>query len=617
MVRKLCGLLRCKIWLTKLISLAIIIVFLLSGLSLSSREASASPSATKKVLILSPFNADFPFYVKFVQGIKQRIAENNTADFYYFQESLGLWGFSLEDSFFEQLATVLRQKYANNRPDIIIVYSEPATRFFVQYGSAIFGDTPAILVSFTYEQEASNYHGLPEKHTLLAPFVPIENTAQLILDLKPATKKIYVVFGSSDIEQKIYEYEKPRIEAFKNRVEINFLNQLAFQDMLEYISEINGDAAVLFWYFQKDVIGNTYVPAEVMQAICAVSSVPVFGSMESFLGTGALGGYMLNATYVAQQVADKALNTLQGTKGGNKVERVDLGSYIFDWRALKRWNIDERRLPSGSIIQYRPTSFWYLYKWYIIGGLLLILLQSTLITLLLINRRKRKRAERELERLDLLHLIGEMAAGISHEVRNPLTTVRGYLQLLSRKHRYSSDLETVKLMVDELDRANYIISEYLSLAKNKAIEPKKNCVNSIVQSLLPILKAEATLRGQSVVLCAGNVPDVVCDEKEVRQVILNLVKNGLEAMGEKGVITIKTSTDKNSVILSVNDIGPGIPKEIRAKIGIPFFTTKGQGTGLGLSVCFAIAERHGGRIMFESNDAGTTFYLILPIQKEV
>ncbi|MDR3591993.1 MAG: PAS domain S-box protein [Negativicutes bacterium] len=220
---------------------------------------------------------------------------------------------------------------------------------------------------------------------------------------------------------------------------------------------------------------------------------------------------------------------------------------------------------------------------------------------------ERKRVEKEVARIDRLNLIGAMAAGIGHEIRNPLTTVRGFLQMLTSKEECLPHKEYFELMVHELDRANSIISEFLSLAKNKAVDLRSGSLNTVVNMILPLLEAGAILYDKSVRMDLGEIPDIQLDEKEIRQLVLNLVRNGLDAMPPGGVLTVRTHATDSDVILSVQDQGKGIAPDVAEKIGTPFFTTKEYGVGLGLAVCYSIASRHNATIIFDSGPTGTTF----------
>lgn len=216
--------------------------------------------------------------------------------------------------------------------------------------------------------------------------------------------------------------------------------------------------------------------------------------------------------------------------------------------------------------------------------------------------------EKEMARLDRLHLIGEMAAGIAHEIRNPMTTVRGFLQL-AQKTKDGTSFEFVDLMLAELDRANVIITEFLTLAKNKTNEMTKQHLAEALKSLLPLIEAEAVLSGKNVYIELSECPEIYLDGKEIRQLFLNLALNGLEAMSTGKTLTVKTYAKDEEVVLEVTDEGPGIQEELLEKIWTPFFTTKEKGTGLGLAVCYSVANRHHARIDVESSNQGTSFYV--------
>jgi len=221
---------------------------------------------------------------------------------------------------------------------------------------------------------------------------------------------------------------------------------------------------------------------------------------------------------------------------------------------------------------------------------------------------ERKQMAKEMARLERLNLVGEMAIGIGHEIRNPMTTVKGFLQILMTRNEYFKDRDYFELMVSELDRANSIITEFLSLARDKAVSLRPQNLNHIIQALSPLISADGMVSDQSIEFELWDIPDLNLDEKEIRQLILNLVRNGFEAMPTGGKLIIKTFQDSDEVILAVKDGGRGIAPEILEKIGTPFFTTKDTGTGLGLAVCYSIAARNNARIEIETGPEGTTFY---------
>jgi len=217
------------------------------------------------------------------------------------------------------------------------------------------------------------------------------------------------------------------------------------------------------------------------------------------------------------------------------------------------------------------------------------------------------KTEKEMARLDRLNLVGEMAASIGHEIRNPMTAVRGFLQMLNSKEECVKYKTYFSIMIDELDRANSIISEFLSLSRNKPVELKQQSLNAIIRALLPLFEASAINSKIEIELDLGNIPDLMVNGKDIRQLIHNLVRNGLEAMPPGKKLTIRTYCAGEYVVLSIKDQGEGIEPGLIEKVGTPFFTTKDNGTGLGLAVCYGIANRHNAEICFETGPGGTTF----------
>ncbi|RST72027.1 GAF domain-containing protein [Siminovitchia acidinfaciens] len=226
---------------------------------------------------------------------------------------------------------------------------------------------------------------------------------------------------------------------------------------------------------------------------------------------------------------------------------------------------------------------------------------------------EKKKYEKELKRLSSLDLIGQMAAGISHEVRNPMTTVRGFLQLLLMENGYEKHRHYFEVMIEELDRVNSIITEFLSMGNTKTSDLQMLDLNTIIFDMAPLMEIDAVTQNKSIEVVTEDVPKLLLNHNEVRQLLINMYRNGLEAMDEGESLTIRTYTEADDVVLAVQDRGKGIRPEIMEKLGTPFFTTKDNGTGLGLGVCYAIAARHNAEIEIETGAEGTTFYIIFKI----
>jgi signal transduction histidine kinase len=163
-------------------------------------------------------------------------------------------------------------------------------------------------------------------------------------------------------------------------------------------------------------------------------------------------------------------------------------------------------------------------------------------------------------------------------------------------------------MIDEIDRANKIITEFLSLAKNRAMNFSEKNLNDIIRDIYPLIQADALRNNSDIKISLGDISPLFLDQDSIHQLILNMVRNGLDAMPTGGLIHIITTQNEQKVVLSIKDHGLGIPKEDLDKLGTPFFTTKDHGTGLGLAVCYRIVHRHAATLSINSElGEGTVF----------
>ena len=212
--------------------------------------------------------------------------------------------------------------------------------------------------------------------------------------------------------------------------------------------------------------------------------------------------------------------------------------------------------------------------------------------------------------------LGQLSAGIAHEIRNPLHVMSGYTQLLSMTEESKERKEKIKIIEEQIDRIERIlqgISQYVRKTPPK--EREKVNPNTIIQEVISLINYRASVDNIHINLhLAEDLPEILVNKDEMHQVFLNLVTNARDAMPHGGVLTITTKKRKGVEII-FEDSGVGIPREIRDKIFNPFFTTKevGKGTGLGLSITRSIVERYGGTIEVESEEGrGTKFTIKLP-----
>lgn len=231
--------------------------------------------------------------------------------------------------------------------------------------------------------------------------------------------------------------------------------------------------------------------------------------------------------------------------------------------------------------------------------------------------------QQKIQQQEKLAIIGQMGAGIVHETKNHLAAIKGYCQLLSAK---TNDLQ-MKNYIDRIEQisadVNKVIVDFLSLAKPSETIRDITSINEIIGSMRYMLESPSFIKGVVVNINLGDFEkDILADEGQIKQVILNVAKNAIDAMSDslnpKLDIATSLSDSQKYTLLTISDNGNGISKEDLGKIGTPFFTTKDTGTGLGLNVCYRIIKEHGGNIEVESQEGkGTTFVISLPCVEDI
>ena len=225
---------------------------------------------------------------------------------------------------------------------------------------------------------------------------------------------------------------------------------------------------------------------------------------------------------------------------------------------------------------------------------------------------RKEQTEQLLQKSEKLALLGQMAAGIAHEIRNPLTSIKGFIQLFKvEKHKD----EYYDIVLSELDRINNIVGEFLVLAKPTVAVFAEKDIRELIKDVVTLINTQSILSNvQIFVEFESDLPKISCEENQLKQVFLNLLKNAIESMPSGGTIDVKVKEkEEGKISIQIIDQGIGIPKERIPTLGEPFYTTKEKGTGLGLMTCYKIIESHNGELLISSQvNEGTTIEIILP-----
>jgi signal transduction histidine kinase len=226
---------------------------------------------------------------------------------------------------------------------------------------------------------------------------------------------------------------------------------------------------------------------------------------------------------------------------------------------------------------------------------------------------------KEIQQAKQLNSVGQLAATIAHEIRNPITVVKGFAQLLDQeKELNETEKFYVQTMLTELEYTQVIINDYLSLAKPQTDNVQVIPLNDEIQKISDLLTSFANNRNIGFLLDFRDDLHINMNPIELKQILVNIMKNGIESMNKPGFIKVETEQERTMAKIRITDTGIGLSKEQLEILGTPFYSLKDRGTGIGLTVCYSIVQKYKGKIVVQSEvNKGTSFTIYLPLYKEI
>ena len=597
--------------------------------------AMLSPAATdplpRSMLMVAPSDARGPFYYQIFAALRASVNAASGPPVTLYLENLDLSRFSGED-YEASLENHLRVKYRDKPIGVLIAVGPAALAHVMRWRTKIWSGAPIVFV-MVEESTAAQLRSEPgiTGSVIRLKYMDMLTAARAIV---PDLDRVALV-GEPLRTQPIFAHLADEIAASEDRVKIIDLTGLPMARLRKKVASLPDRSAIVYTALYSDGEGTYYPPADAVALLAAVANRPIVVSYETFIGTGAAGGFVFLPSTLGESAARLALRLLNGEPVSSiPVAATDVARPVFDWRALKRWRVDPSNLPTGSEIRYRDPSLWEQYRWQITLIAALIVLQAAMITGLLYERRRRRHAEGETRRrtAELAHMnrhatAGELSASIAHELNQPLGSILNNTEAaIAMLAAPVPDLDEIRAILRDIkrddDRASQIIARLRRLLKRTEIETQAVDLNEVVREVFQLLAAEAAARG--VVLSsrlAAQPIRVRADAIQLQQVVLNLVVNAIEALadapaGSREVTGRTLLVDERSALVSVADSGPGLPGGRLTQVFEPFFTTKRNGMGMGLSIARTIVEAHGGRIDAAHGDrGGAVFNVMLPLAK--
>jgi signal transduction histidine kinase len=603
--------------------------------------------ARQNVLIVFDEDKDLPGLAMINRSVREVLRTEMKDDIEIYTESLNVSQFK-DPGDYDLLREHFRRKYDRKRPHLIVAVMEPSLDFLMQHGAALFAGVPIVFCGA--DPADMQRKTLRENVTGVLVERDFAPTLEIALRLQPDTREVFVVGGTSRFDQQMQALARGHLAPFETRARITWLTGLPMAELLKKLSELPARSVVYYLTLFADGAGRTFSPHEALARITSVANAPVYASLDQYIGLGVVGGHVYSVDTHGRQAAQIGVRILRG-EAPSAIPIAALGAYssVFDWRQLQRWRLDERRLPAGSRVEFRPPSAWDLYKWYLVAGVTLLALQSALVVGLLLNRAQRRsaetarqqseqgrrRAEDEAQRQrdELAHALrvttlGELTASFAHELNQPLTAIVANAQaarkLLAADHPNPDVDDALKDVSADAHRAAETVLRLRTLFRKQRSARAPLDLNALIEDVLRLLAANLRSRHVQVHFARGvALPEVFGDAVQLRQVVINLLINAEDAIALAGVgpreIRIETSRpDEKRVAIAIRDSGAGVPESDLERIFEHFVSSKPQGLGLGLAISRSIVEAHDGRIWAARNpDRGLTLHVELPLQSEI
>jgi signal transduction histidine kinase len=591
--------------------------------------ATASAAEPKRVLLVHSSAYALSPWANFAASFRNALAKQSSEPIRVYEVSYDAARFARRPGDERSFVEYVRAEFADRKVDLIVPIAVPATRFLQRHRSALFANVPMLVVGTATgripEDTLRAGDGIVSIHVRLVAY--IDN----ILRVRPDTRNIVVISGNSPAERYWASALKKTVQPYTDRIKFSWLEDLSFDEILARVSSLPEHTAIMYFLFSVDAKNVPYLQDSALEELHEVANAPIFGTSSYQLGRGIVGGPLDQTQAIGKQAADLALRMLNGEKSQAVLSRTVEFASAYDWRELQRWDISEALLPPGSVVRFREPTILQRYWWEILLVAAVLAIQSLLIIEMLHERRRRAAAEvatrehmSELAVMNRRAEAGHLSASIAHEINQPLAAIgasgSAALRWLSRK---TPDLDRARSalhrIVNDSHRAAEVVDTVRAMFRKEVQNRTKVDVNELVAQVLDLWRSELSKQAVTVRKVETDaLPRILVDRVQLEQVIINLIRNAIDAMStvaeHERILRIRTKRNDGEVVISVEDSGAGLDPANAEKIFTPFFTTKPQGMGMGLSICRSLVEAHGGRLTARPGASrGAVFEIALPV----
>ena len=604
----------------------VFIICLVAGLSLTGAHADRLPHA---VLIVDQSGPGVTIFNQIAQAFRSNLNVQADPALTIYHEKLDLNVFA-DPGYLRLLENFVHEKYRDRAIGVMVALGAKGLQWAISLRERRGAEIPIVFAAIS--NQAVQFSELPSNITGRTTEQSFEDYVKVARALVPQMKQLALV-GDPLEGQGFRRHMKREIPSATRGLELNDITGLPVRTVKERVANLPADSAIVYTAIYVDGDGKVITPKEGLEIITQTANRPIVVDVESYIGLGATGGIMMRPEIVGRETADLVTRVFDEDSAAHiPVSVSNAMQPVFSWPELRRWGVDERRLPPGSDIRFRSPDMWERYRWQVALFMAAFLLQSFLILAFLYEDRRRRVAEAESVQLrsELLHLdrvatAGEMSASIAHEIRQPLAAIVAFgtagLRWLTRSEPDLPEArKALRTIVDEGHRAGQVIENVRAMLRHN-VEPRTAIdARDLIRKTLALIAGD--IKKNDIVVAleldeAGPL-QIYGNEVQLRQVMVNLITNAIDAMktvaDRPRVLRIRAQpANPGAILIVVEDSGPGIDPRNMGKLFDSFFSTKPNGMGLGLSICKSIVEAHDGRLTAASaGQYGAIFRIVLP-----
>src|SRR5688572_1233319 len=477
--------LRCRAWAVLVAAAAVV--------SMVWARPAAAQRPIKRVLTIHAGAEAFPGNRTIDEVITKILYSYPAIEADYYAEFLEYEEFGVTAN--TSLRDSIRLKFRDRPLDALIADGAPAVEFALQHRAELFPDVPIVFATATTPREV--LEGKVARATGVLRVPAHVETLELALKLHPATRRVHVVAYAPNFDS-YQEDVKAALADFSSRVILTYSNEPSLPALLAAVKTLPADSLILYTRYSPKVRARVIFPHELLPEIAEAAPVPIYSSLDTYIGKGVVGGMMRSDSSLATRVGEVTLRILEGAKPEDIPVEAARVSPIFDWRQVQRWGIDPSLLPVASVIMFREPSVWDRYGGYIISAVALLTMQSLLISGLLYQRRARRRAEVESRRNLALaadaarrQTMSALTTSIAHELIQPLSSMIHNAKAARRMITADSATpDTVGEILSDIEsegiQATQIIDRHRTMLRSRDLDMKPIDLHAVIHESLAL-----------------------------------------------------------------------------------------------------------------------------------